>query len=162
MDDLRQGVTPAAHAALDQLENIRDTKPSGLPPQPSHYYHANMAKGMIAQLLRTANDAMACHYAVEAAAHLLRFAEEGDEQLARMGRPSRFSRTPAGQAAGDAGSDPAGNAPVRREPVAPAADYRRGQDANRANKPRDDKQNVDWLRGWDDAEADRNLDLEEW
>jgi hypothetical protein len=42
------------------------------------------------------------------------------------------------------------------------ADYRRGQDANRANKPRDDKQNVDWLRGWDDAEADRNLDLEEW
>ncbi len=42
------------------------------------------------------------------------------------------------------------------------ADYRRGQDANRANRPRDDKQNVDWLRGWDDAEADRNLDLEEW
>lgn len=49
---------------------------------------------------------------------------------------------------------------VAGEPRHPRADYRRGEDANRSNKPRDPKQNIDWLAGWDCAEADRCLDLE--
>lgn len=42
------------------------------------------------------------------------------------------------------------------------ADYRAGHNANLANQPRDQKQNIDWLAGWDDAEADRCLDEGDW
>lgn len=38
------------------------------------------------------------------------------------------------------------------------SDYRMGKNANLAGNPRDAKQNVDWLRGWDDAQDDRMLD----
>ena len=31
-------------------------------------------------------------------------------------------------------------------------------DALLAGLPRDGRRNVDWLRGWDDAQADRGLD----
>ncbi len=37
-------------------------------------------------------------------------------------------------------------------------DERRGRDANRAGQPRDTNQNIDWLLGWDNAQADRDLD----
>lgn len=40
------------------------------------------------------------------------------------------------------------------------ADYRRGRDANLGGRQRDEKQNVDWLAGWDDAQSDRRLDGE--
>ncbi len=37
-------------------------------------------------------------------------------------------------------------------------DERRGRDANLAGQPRDPKQNIDWLLGWDHAQADRRLE----
>jgi hypothetical protein len=37
-------------------------------------------------------------------------------------------------------------------------DRRRGRDANLAGKPFDLRQNLDWQRGWQDAEDDRRLD----
>lgn len=38
------------------------------------------------------------------------------------------------------------------------AEYERGKNANLAGKPRDKKQNADWLLGWDTTQADRRLD----
>lgn len=42
-------------------------------------------------------------------------------------------------------------------------DERRGKDANLSGKPFDKTQNVDWQRGWQNAQDDRRLDdYEEW
>ena len=36
--------------------------------------------------------------------------------------------------------------------------YAAGRAANLGGRPRDKAQNIDWLRGWDDAQDDRQLD----
>ena len=36
--------------------------------------------------------------------------------------------------------------------------YRQGKAANMGGKPRDPNRSIDWLLGWDEAEADRALD----
>ena len=37
-------------------------------------------------------------------------------------------------------------------------DERRGRDANLAGKPFNPKENIDWQRGWENAQQDRRLD----
>jgi hypothetical protein len=44
------------------------------------------------------------------------------------------------------------------DPRAEGRDYRRGRDANFAGRPLVRGQNIDWQRGWQDAEDDRALD----
>lgn len=39
-------------------------------------------------------------------------------------------------------------------------DYNRGRNANLGGKPYDTAQNLDWINGWSDAQADRGLDEE--
>jgi ribosome modulation factor len=47
------------------------------------------------------------------------------------------------------------------DPYADQRDWLRGRNANMAGKPRDPRQNIDWLTGWDDAQDDRCLDDED-
>lgn len=41
------------------------------------------------------------------------------------------------------------------------SDERRGRDANLAGKPFNSAENIDWQRGWQNAQDDRRLDDDE-
>ncbi len=85
MADLRQGVTRAAHNALDELEDVRKlAKPAELSARDRHYWHIAQASRLIAQAKRTAQDNMAGMYCERAAAHLIRFAEEQHAFVANL------------------------------------------------------------------------------
>jgi len=44
------------------------------------------------------------------------------------------------------------------ESLSHSREYRMGKNANLAGRPWDKKQNVDWLRGWEDAQSDRGIE----
>jgi len=57
--------------------------------------------------------------------------------------------------------DPTNPFQERGEVQRAVSDERRGRDANLAGKPFDPSQNIDWQRGWQNAEDDRRLELED-
>ena len=77
MTDLRQGVTAAAHEALDMVEQLRTTH-ADLPP----VQHLEFGKGRAQQASRTANPSNKRTFALQAAAHLILAVELNDSALA--------------------------------------------------------------------------------
>lgn len=132
MDDLRQGVTPAGHAALDELDALR-AQP--LPPVFNHgdsYAYAKQAKTLVGQALRTTSDSTGARFAIRAAAHLIRYAERVDASHKNLGItlfPQTGSTDAPGleQAAEGAGSD--ASLPPSEAPSPSAADERADRNA---------------------------------
>ncbi len=78
--DLRQGVSEAAHAVLDMLEELKAGDPfQGVPGQ-----HLLFAKSGLASAARASSEWIAAAHAREAAAHLIRFAELMADSLERL------------------------------------------------------------------------------
>lgn len=106
--DMRVGLSEAAQQCLDELDLM-----DGLTDYVTAHRRALAKLSAVAEpgLPRAAT----ANYLTHAAAFLIRTAEI-------LLEPAPHIETPAGAAGGDAGSDPAGNAPVCREPVAPPAE----------------------------------------
>jgi hypothetical protein len=118
MDDLHQGVTPAAHAVLDQLEALR-----AQPDPAGTYFHPHAAKALLPRLLRTTMMATATRMAVEAAAHLIRFVEQQDASHQRLGIHLFGNPDAPGleQVAEGAGSEAGGTPPPSPPAPSPSA-----------------------------------------
>jgi len=122
--DTRVGVSEAAHRCLDELDLM-----DGLADYVTAHRRGLAKLAAIAEP-GLPREAMA-NYLTHAAAFLIRAAELLLEPAAtEIETPASVAarlRDLPGQAGGDAGSDPVGSAPVRREPVSPPAEPARSR-----------------------------------